>query len=80
MTWPLVNFIVNLFNKIGIEIDTKLLTIILYNGIPGFIFGTLLLCRGLKYNDKIIMLIGLCLLVIDVYHFIHNYDEYRKNK
>jgi len=75
---PIVNLLVSLFNNIGIHLNPDLLYITLYNLVPATIIGPILVYRGIIYNDWLIILVGLCLIVVDSMHFMNNLKKYQK--
>ena len=69
---PLINLLVSSFNSIGFNVNPNILYILLYNFVPATIFGPLLILKGLKYNDMIIIILGFLLIFVDTIHFFNN--------
>ena len=69
---PISNSVIYILNKLGIKINPIIIHAILNNFIPAYIFSPILIQKGIKYNNKIFILIGIAVMIIDTIHFIIN--------
>lgn len=70
--------VTNILKNMGMTgLPEELIFTMLYNFIPAFIFAPYLINRGLKYKDKIIVLMGISLLIVDTMHFYLAMRRYR---
>nr|QBK89107.1 MAG: hypothetical protein LCMiAC02_02000 [Mimivirus LCMiAC02] len=66
MSDPVVKSISSIFNIT----NTTIVHALIYNFIPAFIFAPYLIYVGIKYNNKLLTIIGISLFIIDTMHFI----------
>ena len=62
-----------------INVNPKLLFIIMYNIIPAVIFAPLLIYKGIQYEDMFLIVIGLCLFIVDSMHTFRALNNFNKN-
>ena len=70
MNDPFETTIGNILKIFGLDINPLLLHTILYNLIPGFIFAPYIIYKGIQYNDKLIIIIGIFNIIAELMFFI----------
>jgi mannosyltransferase OCH1-like enzyme len=61
----------NIINKYT-NLSHNIIRAILYNIIPAFLFAPYLIKKGIKYDDIILIIMGICLMIVDTAHAVGN--------
>ena len=67
----IVKIVDTILTTFGLNINKNYIHTVLYNFIPAFIFAPILLIKGIKYNDILLIIISIFLFIADLIHFIN---------
>jgi len=79
MNDPFERTIGNILKMFGININPYTLHITLYNYIPGFILMPYVIYKGIQYNDKLIIIMGIFMMIVEM-RFIISHLKNKINK
>ena len=70
MNDPFETTVGNTLKIFGIDVNPFLLHTILYNFIPAVIFAPYIIRKGIEYNDKLLIIIGIFNIIAELMFFI----------